>query len=776
VRKELIVTHRTNLDSNCEILWTEIKLHKQPSLFTGVFYRTKEDKHGLRIDALNESLLKIGDKINKSNVLLLGDFNLPNVVWPSKKVISMSGYSTQAAEKLLNLAEEHGLHQFVTKPTRNTSTCSNLLDLAFTNNANKVCKVENRDGIADHDNVWIEMSLTPIIKRKPRRKVYIRKKANLDGILKDLTAFGEKYFNECIKKPADDKWIAISSAILQAMETHVPQRLTKPSFDLPWFSRQLRRDCRRKQRRYNRAKKSGKPEDWEQFRQCRKDFSKKIRAAKAKYIGEHLGEALEENPKAFWSFVKNLRQENLGVPALKEDDNILSESIDKAELLNKQFTSVFTKETGEPPAMDSTPIQKEIAKLKITTEGVEKLLLNLDPSKSSGADNIPPWFLRLAAKPLAPLLTDLFQTSVDTGEVPVDWKKANITALFKKGEKTDPGNYRPVSLTSVICKTLEHIIHSHIMKHLDANSILNDNQHGFRAKRSTESQLILTIEDIASSLNTSPKTSVDVGVLDFSKAFDKVPHNRLSHKLHHYGIRGALLRWIRNFLTNREQCVVIDGSKSQPSDVISGVPQGTVLGPLMFLLYINDLPNSLDSECRLFADDCLVYKVIKTPADIDILQKDFMKLEQWQNKWLMSFNPKKCCVVSFGSKGIPNHEYVFCGEKLGAETSNPYLGVQLANTLEWDIQTQHATKKAQQILGIVKRNLWSCPEKVKTTAYLTLVRPHLEYGTAAWCPYKKTNKAALERVQRQAARFCKRDYSREPGSMTRILQEPDWEH
>jgi hypothetical protein len=196
--------------------------------------------------------------------------------------------------------------------------------------------------------------------------------------------------------------------------------------------------------------------------------------------------------------------------------------------------------------------------------------------------------------------------------------------------------------------------------------------------------------------------------------------------------------------------------------------------PLLFLLYINDLPDNLESSCRLFADDCLVYKDITTTADVHILQKDLQRLEKWQNKWLMCFNPKKCSTITFGSWNPPRREYKFCGETLAVEETTTYLGVQLSNNLTWNHHTQHAVSKAQKILGLVKRNLWSCPERVKVTAYQTLVRPHLEYATAAWCPYKQKNCKSIERVQRQAARFCRGNYNREVGTVTKILQELNW--
>ena len=224
------------------------------------------------------------------------------------------------------------------------------------------------------------------------------------------------------------------------------------------------------------------------------------------------------------------------------------------------------------------------------------------------------------------MLTKIFNQSISLGRLPSAWTKANVTAIFKKGSRTDPANYRPVSLTSVCCKVLEHIIYSHVIHHLDKCHALHDAQHGFRAKRSCETQLLTTVHHIWEA-NEHVK-QVDAIVLDFAKAFDTVPHSRLLHKLHHYGINGSLHNWISSFLQGRQQSVVIQGSPSRPAEVLSGVPQGTVLGPLLFLIYINDLPVGLNSKVSLFADDCVVYRPITSSADCESLQKDLKLLEK----------------------------------------------------------------------------------------------------------------------------------------------------
>ena len=231
--------------------------------------------------------------------------------------------------------------------------------------------------------------------------------------------------------------------------------------------------------------------------------------------------------------------------------------------------------------------------ITITTEGVAKLLHYLNPNKATGPDDIPARILQLAANELAPALQIIFPKSLDTGKLPLSWSQANIAPIFKKGDHSLAANYRPISLTYICCKILEHIIFTNIMNHFDYYSFLTNIQHGFRSKHSTESQLTITTQDLAKSLNN--KFQVDMIILDFSKAFDTVPHNRLLNKLDRYGIRNKTHTWISNFLKYRKQRVVIGGEHSTWTEVMSDVPQGTILGPLLFLTYINDLPNNIHS-------------------------------------------------------------------------------------------------------------------------------------------------------------------------------------
>ena len=252
------------------------------------------------------------------------------------------------------------------------------------------------------------------------------------------------------------------------------------------------------------------------------------------------------------------------------------------------------------------------------------------------------------AEPLSKPLTEFFQHSIDSGVVPTQWKKALVTPIFKKGDKHCPANYRPVSLTAVCSKLCEHVIAKSIMNHLEENKLLCDNQHGFRKMRSCESQLIQFVDELAKSLVGGRQ--VDVAVMDFSKAFDVVPHQRLLRKLEFYGIGGSSLVWIEDFLTGRTQQVVIDSEFSVVAPVTSGVPQGSVLGPILFLSFINDMPECVSSKCRLFADDSIIYREVRTDRDCTQLQDDLDSLEHWEKTWGMCFNPSKCNIIHVSRK------------------------------------------------------------------------------------------------------------------------------
>ncbi len=286
--------------------------------------------------------------------------------------------------------------------------------------------------------------------------------------------------------------------------------------------------------------------------------------------------------------------------------------------------------------------------------------------------------------------------------------------------------------------------------------------------------MLQLVRDLAQGINSSGQT--DMAILDFSKAFDVVPHRRLLYKLEWYGVSGKVNNWIRSFLLNRNQRVVVDGISSTAVPVTSGVPQGSVLGPVLFLVYINDLPDCIqNSTVRLFADDCILHRSVTTWDDVKLLQQDLDALQRWESTWLMKFNAAKCSSMSVTlKKNKINSRYTLHNTTLEVEDHSKYLGVTIQSNLQWDKHIQEKCAKAHRTLGLVQRNIRTSNRSIREQAYKSLVRPQVEYASTVWSPWHAKYKDQVEKVQRRAARYVCRDYGR-MSSVSTMMNELSWE-
>ena len=359
----------------------------------------------------------------------------------------------------------------------------------------------------------------------------------------DLKEFTDEFTHaNTTETDVNTLWTTFKQKCIESVNKYVPSKYTSTRFNQPWCNRDVRRLTRRKRRAYRKACTSKNPSDWMRYKQVQKDAQNTCRSAHNNYIRNMVSEPGSKNKKLY-SYVKGMKCDSSGVATLKRDGTNYSEASDKAEILNNQFASAFTREDCSTMPSMGKSLDTEAPPLTIQNNGVQKILEGLNPHKASGPDEISSRFLKEMAPSISPALTLIFQASYDQGTVPTDWKGAFVTTLFKKEDKSKASNYRPVSLTSICSKAMEHIIHSHLMKYLDSHHILSDQQQGFSKRRSCESQLITTVHELASGLDKRQK--IDAILLDFSKAFDKVAHQRLATKLHHYGIRNKTLAWIQ---------------------------------------------------------------------------------------------------------------------------------------------------------------------------------------------------------------------------------------
>ena len=764
IKSDIISSSAPEMDVDAEIIWTKINTASSKQVFIGSFYRQPRTGQNY-LDLLETSLRKLDNR--DAIIILGGDFNLPDIDWSSASVIESSTRGS-LHQSLLDVAADHGLEQTVIAPTFDHNT----LDLLFTNRPAFVQRTEVLPGMCRHHAILSEISVQPT-KTKPKpRKIQIHKKADISGMKEELSQFRDEFLTlDHSSLSTEALWQKFKTAFLQAIDKFVPSKIVTPHHSLPWVSNDLRRLCKKRKRMYQNANTPAKKSAYREFS---KQVDSKIKKSYFQYLTdlftpEDEAKGWEKN-KAWHNFLKNKKQENNGIAPLKENGRLYSDDKKKAEILNNQFFSVFNQDDNDTfPLLDdnSHPAMPDI---KFDTNGIEKLLKDLKIKKAPGPDGIGARYLKEMASTIAPCLQIIFTKSYLSGETPSDWRNANVCPIYKKGERYNPANYRPVSLTSIISKLMEHCVVSNLLDHLEQHNILHPLQHGFRRRLSTETQLVTYLDHLATQVSCGKQ--VDAIVLDFSKAFDKVCHRRLLHKLSHYGVKGYNNRWIRAFLSGRHQQVVINQEQSEPLPVSSGVPQGSVLGPVLFLTYINDLPQCVSSEVRLFADDAIIHRNVSSGSDAQLLQNDLKSLEKWEKDWKMEFNPSKCNSISFTRLRNPIvHSYTLHDVTLEAARSVKYLGVHLAANLGWGEHTQNVVSKANRSLGMVRRNLKVAPTQIKAQAYLTLVRPHLEYSCTVWDPHTKHDCDRLEAVQRRAARFCTRDFRRlsSPTEMIALL-------
>jgi len=771
IKKQLQVLEEPSLDTDTELIWIKLTPHNQSPIHICAFYRPPTSD----LYPMEQLRLSLTNLLNQSkslpNILLMGDFNFPGISWNNGHgQINTPTYGSRLNSLFLEIINDAGLEQFVHQATRQ----NNVLDLVFSTHPN-IDNLKTVPGISDHDAITFDLQITyKPTTGKNQHSVALYHKGDIQSIKNDLVTFGNNFRDsDPQSRTVDQLWKEFKEAVHKAVIDHVPHRVNKSRSRLPWINRQIKADMKVRKRLYNKAKRSNLQHDWDAYRKMKNSINTKLKEAHNNYYTRLFDNSFNGSRRQFWKYIKAKRQDKPDIPALFVDDKPIHSSKDKANALNSHFKSVFTTEDLTTiPTIDNHTDVPDMPDISISEAGIYQLLTSLDEHKASGPDRISAYILKHCAGEIAPILHIIFTRSLSTNLLPNDWLKANICPVHKKGSRSNIANYRPISLTSICAKILEHIIYHSIMKHLNQNNILIENQHGFRSNHSCVTQLITLTENISSALDH--RKQVDIILLDFSKAFDTVPHQRLLTKLKFYGINGSTFNWIQTWLTHRSQCVVLDSESSSPVPVLSGVPQGTVLGPLMFLLYINDIIKDIDSPLRLFADDCLLYRVINSADDTRKLQEDLNKLSEWANTWQLRFNVSKCSVIRCTRSRTPfSHDYILNSHILTLSDQHAYLGVILNKSLSWSPHINSIVTKASKTLNFLKRNLNRCSKQVKESAYLTMVRPQIEYASDVWDPHKIGDIVELEKVQRRAARWVMNDYGRF-SSVTSMLNQLSW--
>lgn len=444
------------------------------------------------------------------------------------------------------------------------------------------------------------------------------------------------------------------------------------------------------------------------------------------------------------------------IPPLKHNDLIYSDGLEKAKLLNTFFASQtrLPDNNKDLPHLHIDPNRPKLQHISITPADVQSNLRSLKLGKAAGPDSINNRVLKELSFELSKPLCDLFNYSLQLVKVPVSWKQASVCAILKKGDPSDITNYRPISLLCTMEKVMEKILHNRIFNFLKSNDIISPLQSGFVPKDSTVNQLV----DIYNSFCKALDDGKDVRAVfcDISKAFDKVWHRGLILKLEAAGITGPLLGWLTNYLHGRSQRVVLPGSTSDLTDIYAGVPQGSILGPLLFLVYINDIVNNIHSNMKLFADDTSLYVTVDRPEQAAVtLNSDLATIQEWADKWMVTFNPTKTESLLISRRlNRDIHPPLLMNDTVIQEVEHhKHLGLSLTNNGTWHTHIENSKSKAWTRISTMRKLKYRLSRQTLETMYTSFIRPALEYADVIWDNCTRYEEQDLEKIQIEAARI-----------------------
>ena len=752
VRSDINATFkRISLKHGAEIAATEVTLNGSKYIFC-TCYRvgTLGVVNHSSISASIRAFYK-GRKPKK--IFIIGDFNLSSVTWP----LNEESPSSDSTENLfVDTFNEFGLTQCITRPTHSKGR---TLDLLLTSHSQLIDNLmildQNSTVKSDHFPITFELK-TKIKHKKPtKRRCYNFKRADWEALNGD---FCDINWDALLSSTEPDiAWSRFKTTIFHYVDKHIPTITVKNEYKPPWFDSELHDACKAKERAHEKFKRTKSMLDEINFKNARRGFN----SLASKKMRENMYNT--DDPalitKKFWSHYKFASKSQRIPERMYLNSCYRDAAEDKANLFNKYFCDQFSDKSNYNISIDYA--NDNTFDISLYREKIQKLLSNINSNKASGPDAIHGKILKFCAVSLAYPLSIMFNISYNTGVDPKEWKLENVVPIHKKGSKENVENYRPISLTSLVMKTFERILKDKILEH--TSHLLDERQHGFLSKKSCTTNMVGFCDTLALNLNDCIRT--DVVYFDFSKAFDSVNHDILLHKLKHmYNIDGRLLKFLINYLSNREQQVVIGSATSTREPVLSGVPQGSILGPILFVLFINDLPSGLShgTGLALYADDTKIWRKIISDQDHDLLQHDINYLHKWSIDNKMSFHPQKCKVVSVAHRlppllGIlPDIQYIyFLGESsLDYADNEKDLGVDINTKLNFNEQCERLYSKANQQFGLTKRTCYFVNDiKRKRALYLSLIRSQFEHCSPVWRPTNCTMMNKMESLQKKCIKW-----------------------
>ncbi|CAB3379751.1 Hypothetical predicted protein [Cloeon dipterum] len=644
------------LETSAEAVWAELTISNVRVLIASV-YRAPNSSAEQNEELQRSLSLAAEQQHNYDALFVMGDLNL-EIDWNAEAPIPKS----TVAEKFLDSFDSLAFAQLIKSATRTTATTEKIIDLFLSDTPTLVSSSEVIAGISDHDALLVHL------------KMDSRRPTPISATVPDWQRANWPMLNELLEvrlqavQAKDDlftAWEEWKTILFECVANCVPNRRQRSKKRLlPWLDKGLKKMIKIKNSLFKIWQEEKTDEAKAIFQAARKATQGAIRLAKDRWLW-----ALGRGPggaAVFWKYIHSKSKVPINTASFSAGGQIFTEPRAIASQFLASFKENFSPASLDFPFLRRAPVQEpKLNQWRISVGDVENQLKTLDIKSATGPDGIPAVLLKNCASTLCPSLAHIFQLSILASDLPMDWKNAAVTPVPKEGEKTNFKNYRPISVTSIVGKLLEKHVRNQLAAFLEQTEALPDGQHGFRSRRSCTTMLLRTLDSWTAALDSQSGARIHAVFLDWSKAFDKVPHRRLLNKLQFHGVDGAALKWLQNFLVGRSQFVRYNGAHSEPCEVTSGVIQGSCLGPLLFNLFAADLPAVVNTNLVQYADDCTVFNNIKSDDDIDALQDDLARIDIWCLNNGMQLNAKKCVVMDVTRARLPcNPRYTIGGVTL----------------------------------------------------------------------------------------------------------------
>lgn len=748
--KSGLSTHAlTNLiDGDIEGLCVEINVRNHKFLLCGI-YRPPNvaseywDSIERTFENLNTSPIK--------DLIIVGDFNC-------------NMKENNIPNRMHNLILSYDLCQLIDQPTHFTEHSSTIIDLAIVN---------------DPENVLFSDVISPFIPnlvrfhcpilialkfRKPRQKtfnrhiwLYDRGDYNLYRNKLRLANWDDLFESEDVNEISKN----ITNQIIIAARDTIPNMnvIIRPN-EPEWINTNLKKQIRQRKRLFRKAKRTNNVQAWNKFKAKRNEVTRQLRERK-RYYFEKLASDLRDNSTNSKSWYKTaakflLHDSNQrNVPVLETETGLIEDDLAKVEVLNNFFVKQSTVDDSNAQLPNLvTPEYNPLTDIAISQQDVLNAIKDLDAHKASGPDAVSPKLIKEGKHELAYPYSKLFNLSIRSRRFPDPYKLSNVTPVHKKDSRTNPNNYRPISLNSNQGKIFERTVHKKLNDYLTHNNVLSPYQSGFRQGDSTVNQLLFLYNDFLKALDDNKE--IRIVYCDISKAFDRVWHKGLLFKLRTIGLSENIVDWFKDYLSNRKQRVCIKGVASSWKNVTAGVPQGSILGPTLFLIYINDIVNGLGCNIRLFADDTTLYIIVENPVNAAIqLNVDLQIIYNWAGIWLVDFHANKTeSQIVSRKRNKPAHPPLFMGNTQIKEVSkHKHLGLIFSSDCNWSQHIEYIIEKAWKRIGSLRRNKFILDRLSLLKLYVTYIRSLLEYANIIWDNCSIENKRHIESIQLEALRI-----------------------